>query len=82
MNKRIEKLCELCREVDKAQKDSGVISISSPVSGEVHLTEGAFFKYFDEYKEEDFSEMNKCFYRNVDGIKFFCLVGKGENNDK
>ena len=82
MNKRIERLCELCREVDKVRNDAGVISIGSPVRGEVHLMRGAFFKYFDKYDKEDFDEKYMCLYRNVEGIKFFCLVRKGEVNDK
>lgn len=82
MNKRIERLCELCREVDKACTDAGAIRIGGSTSGEVHLTKEAFFKYFDKYEEnEDFNktfESHRYFYRNVDDIHFFCLVRKGD----
>ena len=77
MNEQIERLCKLCKEVDSACIDLGAISIGSPIKGEVQLKKEAFFKYFDICEKSDyFDEVYDYFYRNVDGIHFFCLVDK------
>ena len=83
MNKRIKELCKLCRKVDKTCIDSGAISVGGPLPGQVQLKDIAFFKYFDKYEEdENFGEIYRYFYRNVDNIHFYCLVRKGETYGK
>lgn len=82
MNKRVKKLCELCREADKAYREYGALEIGGVSGLQVHLNVETFFKYFDRYETGRQSEKYTEFFRIIDGIRFFCLVGKGEIDDE
>lgn len=76
MNKRVERLCMLCCEVEKAYRQDGVIMFDG-MARDVHLTSEAFFRYFDKYdKDETFIQKYTKFYRDYNGVHFFCLVEK------
>lgn len=84
MNKRVKRLCELCREVDKAYIEYGALAIGGVCSNRVHLSDKAFFKYFDKYYKDETYQGHEYvkFYRIYDGVYFYCLVEKGDVDDE
>ena len=84
MNKRVEKLCGLCREEDKAYREYGALSIGGITERNVQLNSKAFFKYFDKFYRDEFFKDDEYvkFYRVIDDIYFFCLVEKGDVDDE